>query len=126
MMYETLYSEFKNAIPESVPFLEQAEKMYDLDESDGQHVLFGLAIERYVYDRLLEKDIATIQKIASFIEEMETASDERIVDVIEQTVIEHLISSDRILVASFDSIWGTETKKAFKSIATFGSLVSMP
>ena len=93
MMYETLYSEFKNAIPESVPFLEQAEKMYDLDESDGQHVLFGLAIERYVYDRLLEKDIETIQKIASFIEEMETASDERIVDVIEQTVIEHLISS---------------------------------
>lgn len=116
MLYEMLYADFKSNVPESVPFLEETEKILDLDENDGQHVLFGMAVEKYVHDRLVEGDVATISKIAAFMEKMETDNDTRVVDVIDQSVIEHLISTDRKLVAKYDDIWGPETKRAFSFI----------
>lgn len=44
MVYEDLYRELKKDIPEGIKFYEEKEKENLIDERDGMHVVFGMAV----------------------------------------------------------------------------------
>ena len=57
-----------------------------------------------------------INSIALFMEEMETVRDVHIAEVLEQSIMEDLLSNDRELIKLYDDLWGPETKEAFKCV----------
>ncbi len=116
MNYQNLFKNFINSVPEAEKYCQDIIKSQDIDENDGMHICFGFAVRPYVKQVLLSGDRKTLIKIADYFEKMETSENPLVAEVLEQSVIEHLMAEDRRLIKQFDDVWGPETKEAFKSV----------
>lgn len=119
MVYERLYADFKNRIPQCKEYLEEKERKYSLDETDGIHVLFGSAVAPYVMEVMQKGDKETLRNIADFMENMENDPDIRVIEVDEQSIMEHLLGTDKKLVEKYADIWGKSTRTAFRAVGQY-------
>jgi len=70
MMYDTLYRDFIEKIPESEDYCSLKAKDNLIDDSTGTHVVFGMVIVPYILEMAEAKNNYSIQKIFEFLEEM--------------------------------------------------------
>ena len=70
MKYDELYKTFKEELPEGSSFFEVKEKENLIDETDGIHIVFGMAIVPYILCIVQNNKMAEINKTFSFLEDM--------------------------------------------------------
>ena len=119
MKYTELYKDFLNAVPEAEDFCEEKVKQAQLDEEDGAHLFFCFAVRPYISKILHDGNDEVLKKIAAFMEEMETNENVHVAGVLEQSIMEGLLSEDRKLVEEKAAFWGKETKEAFIAVGQF-------
>ena len=119
MDYNSLYREFKKQIPESIPYLKRKESELDFDNTEGQHILFNLAVAPYILMQMQTDNVAVLKKVAYFMEQMEIDINVNVAEVVEQSIIEDLLSNDRELVKKYHDLWGPETKEVIRCISTW-------
>lgn len=90
MQYDELYKAFKEAIPEGFSFLKIKEKENMIDETDGIHIAFGMAIVPYILYIVQNKKMPEINKVFSFLENMAICEDIKVNEVLDFAVLEQL------------------------------------
>ena len=90
MQYDELYEAFKKEIPEGVSFLKIKEKENMIDETDGIHIAFGMAVVPYILYIVQNKKMLEINKVFLFLENMAMCEDIKVNEVLDFTVLEKL------------------------------------
>ena len=111
MKYEDLNKDFIAMFPEDSYFFKEKENETGADVTDGIHVVFGMAVVPYV-TKIVKESSDKAQKAFAFFEKMETAEDPKIAEVLEFTVLEHLLTDDADLAQIYANFFGEETRKA--------------
>lgn len=119
MVYEDLFKCFLESVPEAADYCKERLKAMDIDENDGMHICYGFVVRPYVKQIMHDGKVSTLEKIALFFEKMETCGNSLVAEVLEQSIMEHLLAEDRDLIAQYDNVWGQETKEAFKAVGRF-------
>ena len=119
MKYNDLFQNFINDVPEGSATCLANGARAGLDDGDGMHIWYAFAIRPYVEEVLQKGDRNTIKKIAVFFEKMEASGDPHIAEVLEQSLMEHLLAENRDLLRKYDDLWGRETKEAFRAVGEF-------
>lgn len=115
MVYSEMYNEFKRNVPEAAVFLRETERKFNLDETDGMHVLFGFAVRPYIMNALSEGHKDAIEKVADFLEKAASDEDERVGTVIEQSVIVNALAENPRLIWNNEKAWKQETKRMIRT-----------
>jgi len=90
MMYDTLYRDFIEKIPESEDYCSLKAKEHLIDDSTGIHVVFGMVIVPYILELAEAKNNYGLQKIFEFLEEMAESEDVKVREVLDFTILEQL------------------------------------
>lgn len=98
MVYENLYSEFKERVPECKEFCRKKEVENLIDETDGIHIYFGLVVVPYIIEVALSKNESISRKVFEFLEEMAISGDARIDEVLDFTILEQIIDGDKSIL----------------------------
>lgn len=119
MNYDDLYENFIETVPKAKEFCEPLVKADGVDKSDGMHWFFGVYVVPFIMHIDENDDIETMEQIASFLEMAETSGQEDIAGVIEQSVMESILDKRKEIVSKYSSLWGSETKAAFKAVGEY-------
>lgn len=111
MKYEELYNDFIAMFPEDYCFFKEKENETGADISDGIHVVFGMVVVPYV-TKIVNESPDKATKAFAFFEEMEKSEDSKIAEVLEFTVLEHLLTDDADMASEYADYFGEETKRA--------------
>ena len=109
MKYDELYHSFKRTFPEDQAFFEKMERENLIDETVGMHPIFGLVVVPYIMRNLCEKNIANVEKIFSFLEEMTVCEDADVAGVLDFTVLEHLVDEGHAFITECKRYMGKNT-----------------
>ena len=90
MIYDGLYREFKEKIPEGIMFYEIKEKENFIDETDGMHVVFGMVIVPYILHIVQNNKDSIIKKIFLFLENMAICDDIKVNELLDFTILEQI------------------------------------
>ncbi|MCM1231895.1 MAG: hypothetical protein NC124_18370 [Clostridium sp.] len=90
MKYDELYKAFKEEIPEGSTFLEIRETENLIDETDGMHIVFGMAVVPYILHIVRNHKMPEINSVFSFLENMAMCEDAKVNEVLDFTILEQL------------------------------------
>ena len=90
-----------------------------INEDDGMHICYGFVVRPYVKQVMRDGKVSTLEKIALFFEKMETCGNPLVAEVLEQSIMEHLLAEDRVLIKKYADVWRQETKEAFMAVGQF-------
>jgi hypothetical protein len=76
----------------------------------GPYVVFGVVVNRYLADLATMSDVQAEGNIATFIEEMATADDDRVVDLLTTEVLPTLLGT-QAMVDAYWPLLGTATRR---------------
>ena len=111
MNYDELYRDFISIFPEDKGFFEEKCRENDVEEADGMHIMFGMVILPYI-KKIVKESSEKSEKAFSFFEEMEKSGDSKIVEVLEFTILEDLLSNERDSIELYANYFGEETSEA--------------
>lgn len=109
MVYENLYEEFNNRIPECEEFCKRKENENLIDKSDGIHIYFSFVVVPYMIEVLANDDLSVTRRIFEFIEEMAKSNDVKIREVLDFTILEQIIDEDKNVFDKFKKYMLPET-----------------
>lgn len=109
MVYENLYEEFINRIPECEEFCRRKEEENLIDETDGIHIYFSLVVVPYIIEILVSDDLSVGRRNFEFIEEMAKSNDVMISEVLDFTILEQIIDEDKSVFDKFKKLMLPET-----------------
>ena len=116
MKYCELYKEFIAMFPEDCVYFSNRCKEVLADEEDGMHVMFGMVVTPYIR-KCINENSDNLHKIFEFIEKMETSEDRMIAEVAEISILEDLITKDKMLLETIQKFAGSETILAIKELS---------
>ncbi len=119
MKYETLYNDFIDLFPSKKAKLEEYAKKASADPSDGMHIMFGMVIIPFLLDLLNDNDQSSLKVAFSFFEQMEESNDQMILEVLEFTVLENIVSKGKNISTKLTSYMGRKTLESFYTIEKY-------
>lgn len=127
MKYEIIFTEFKGLFPECKEKFDALEANTALDgEGDEMpHVAYGLVVMPFIYELLRNNDEARLVKSFGFFEDMAKASDDRIQDLLQFTILENLCTESKEIYEASKKYIGPETKAFVNQVATYMDIETM-
>lgn len=119
MEYEKLYQEFLNLFPEDKSILGNLAKERDVDESLGQHIMFGYVVVPYIYSLLKNKDEAKLRRAFAYFEEMAKDSDHKVTEVLEFTLLENFLTESAEIANGLKPYMGLETVASASNVRNY-------
>lgn len=95
MEYQYLYHEFLRRVPGDAAMLNGVAEEISVGDADSMHVIFGLVVDPYIEQLVRERNAEKLQPVFGFLEEMASAEDWQITEVLEFTILEDLAALDQ-------------------------------
>lgn len=125
-MDHLVYGSLNEQVFKRFPELQQpryAELMIDV--ADGPYIVFGTLFNRYLID-LVGADRDAMKRVASFIEEMTIARDERVSDMLAIEILPTFLKS-QVILDSYWSLLGAATRHRLRCLPPhFSRKVEIP
>lgn len=109
VVYENLYEEFKNRIPECKEYCRKKEEENLIDGTDGIHVYFSLVVVPYIIKVVVSDNSSVTKRVFDFIEEMAKSNDIKIGEVLDFTILEQILDEDKSVFDRFKKLMLPET-----------------
>ncbi len=119
MEYEKLYQGFLNLFSEDRSILNNLAKEHDVDESLGQHIMFGYVVVPYIYSLLKSKDETKLRKAFAYFEEMAKDSDHKVTEVLEFTLLENFLTESAGIANGLKPYMGPETLVSASNVGNY-------
>ncbi len=119
MKYENLYQGFRDLFPEDQGVLHAIAKKKDVDETLGQHTLFGYVVVPFIYSLLEKKDNAKLRKAFAYFEEMAKDPDHLVSEVLEFTLLENFLTESKEIADGLRPYMGSETLASATRVNTY-------
>lgn len=118
-MYETLYGDFIEKIPESEKYcsLKAIENL--IDDSTGVHVVFGMIIVPYIIEMAESKNNVILQKVFDFLEGMAECEDVKIREVLDFTILEQLADHGGDVLDGFKTFMKQKTLEHCEAVELY-------
>jgi len=111
-----VYSSLNEQVRERFPVLKEPHYTQLIGGIEaGPYVVFGVLFNRYLADVASEADLQARAAVASFIEDMATAADEQVSDMLETEVLPTLLGS-QAMVDAYWPLLGAETRRRLRLI----------
>ena len=119
MMYETLYGDFIEKIPESEKYCSLKASENLIDDSTGVHVVFGMVIVPYIIEMAEAKNNSILQKVFDFLEGMAECEDVKIREVLDFTILEQLADHGGDIVDGFKPFMKQKTLEHCEAVELY-------
>lgn len=119
MMYDTLYGDFIEKIPESEDYCSLKAKENLIDDLTGIHVVFGMVIVPYILEMAEAKNNSALQKIFEFLEEMAECEDVKIREILDFTILEQLADYGGDVLDGFKAFMKQKTLEHCEAIELY-------
>lgn len=119
MEYKSLYNDFCKYV--GINYDDVKEYITDniIDETDGQHIWFGMVVLPYIINIIKNNDEVRLKKTSEFFEEMAKSNNSEITEVLEFTVLEGLASEYIDEYLAFKKYFMNETVKSCDNIEKY-------
>lgn len=121
MTYEKLYNNFKELFPDEKEILTKYEMESGASPSDGPHILFSFVVIPFILSLLQADNPSALRRAFAYFEEMASSDSTQVVEVLEFTVIENLLSHGKEIADKAKKYMGQETLKSCQVIEPYFS-----
>ncbi len=119
MEYEKLYQGFRDLFPEDQGTLDAIAKKKDVDETLGQHTMFGYVVVPFVYSLLKKKNDDKLKKAFAYFEEMAKDPDHLVSEALEFTLLENFLTESKEIADGLRPYMGPETLASAARVSSY-------
>lgn len=111
MKYKLLYLNFKKLFPYNTEDFTKLETANNVDQSEGQHILFGLVVAPFIQNLAEQGNFEKLELAFTYFEAMAKSNDILVNEVLEFSVLENLLSHNVNYINIYKKLIGPETNK---------------